>query len=296
MAYGPGPSTADILRQQQLNRERELAEANRLQPQPQAQQPQPSAITKLPFSPQKSSPFTGVRSIDASIQYDKEGRPIRNPYLSMLDAEGKLLNQYSLADKIGADIQLDNTGYDMIKQRATSTSPSAWAMLQKQRNEMELQNQLGQSAVGSQAATNGAWNQMAARGGLSAGQRMRLASQGGNNAFKAQQQLRNQSMMGNLNVDLQDQQSKDQMLQQLPGLSMQNANFLQGQRDYRNQAFNKDLNNSMNDLRGYNAYNSDAYNQAMSAWGADKTASAQERASRSGSSGGLLSNIFGGLF
>lgn len=253
----------------------------------------PASISKLPTNPIKESPFVGVRQIGASIEYDSQGRPKRNPYTTMLDVNGELQSKYGISDKIGADINLDQSAYNAMQARALSQAPSAWAQMQQQRNNMLMANDIDTANIQAAGRTNGAWNQLASRGGLSAGQRMRLASQGAQNAMQAQQQIRNQNSINNLNVDLQDQQQKDQWLSQLPSMSLQNANFAQAQRDYRNQATQADLTTARNDLRGYNAYNEGAYKEAASLYGADKTAQAQIQAARAGQpSGGLLGGCF----
>lgn len=281
MAYGPGPSTADILRQQQLNRERELAEANRLQPQPQ-QQTQPSAITKLPTNPNKNAAFAGLRQIDAGIQYDDKGRPIRNAYTSINDANGNLLSQFSMASKIGDDVNLNTQALNEMRSRALSQGPSAWANLALQQQGMQEQQALSQNNRMNQSNLNQGMRSLAGRGGMSQGQRERMAMQGMRQANLGGQGVLNQGMQNRMNINLQDQQSKDQMLQQLPGQEMNAANFAQSQRAYRNQAQAQDLSNSLRDIGGFNAYNADAYAKAMQEWGAAKTADAQAQASRGG--------------
>lgn len=232
-------------------------------------------------SPAGSS-SNGTNSINADLKYDDQGRPIRNPYGSILDSGGNVLDQFSMANKIGPDIKLDTQGMDAIKQRALSSGPSAWANLATQQQQLNQQNQLGQAQKNAASQSNAAMNALRMRGGMSSGQRERLAMQGARSAGGATQGILNQGANQRLQIGLQDQQTKDQMLQSIPGLDLANANFQQGQRAYDNQFKQFDVGNALKDVVGLNAYNADAFGKAMQDWSAGKVADAQARASSGG--------------
>lgn len=217
---------------------------------------------------------------DSAIKYDSAGRPIRSSYLSITDQDGKLRDQFSMQNKIGADIQLNQSGLNEIRNRALSQGPSAWANLANQQQGMQEQQALQQSNVQGQAGLRQNLSQLAGRGGVSAGARERLAMQGMRGQNQGMQGVLNQGMQNRMNINLQDQQSKDQMLTQLPGMDMQAANFAQQQRDYRANAGAQDIGNALKDIGGYNAYRADAFGKAMQEWGTDKTANAQVAASK----------------
>lgn len=226
--------------------------------------------------------FNGLRTINAAVQYDSEGRPIRNPYLAMVDGQGNLMSQFRMADKIGADIQLDKTALNAIQNRALSTGPSAWASLAEQKQRAEQQNMLNQNMRSVAANQNRAYSSLAARGGVSAGQRERLAMQGQRTGFQGAQSINNQGALQRMGIGLQDQQQKDAFLQQLPGMQQNAAAFDQSQRAYRNTAISADVGNAMKDIHGFNLYQSGATDAALKEWAANKQADAMARSSGGG--------------
>jgi hypothetical protein len=219
---------------------------------------------------------------DAAIQYDSQGRPMRNAYLGVTDAQGNLRNQFSMSDKIGSDVQLNNQGLDAIRSRALSTGPSAWAQLANEKQGMEEQQAMQNAQRQNQSNFRQGMSNLAGRGGLSAGARERMAMQSMRQQNTANQGILNQGIQNRMNIGLQDQQQKDQMLQQLPGMDMNAANFAQGQRAFRTNAQQQDIGNALKDIGGYNAYRADAFNKAMQEWGTEKSANAQAQASRGG--------------
>ncbi|MCA6565611.1 MAG: hypothetical protein ACK5RO_06680 [Pseudobdellovibrionaceae bacterium] len=217
---------------------------------------------------------------DAGIQYDSQGRPMRNAYIGVTDAQGNLRNQFSMSDKIGPDVQLNNQGLDAIRSRALSTGPSAWAQLANEKQGMEEQQAMQNAQRQNQSSFRQGMSNLSGRGGLSAGARERMAMQSMRQQNTGNQGLLNQGIQNRMNIGLQDQQQKDQMLQQLPGMDMNAANFAQGQRAFRANAQQQDIGNALKDIGGYNAYRADAYGKAMQEWGTGKTADAQVAASR----------------
>ncbi|MBX3017977.1 MAG: hypothetical protein KF767_08815 [Bdellovibrionaceae bacterium] len=246
------------------------------------QQEEKKAADAAAVKAQAQPAMGGTNAISADVKYDDQGRPIRNDYLSIMDKNGNLNSNFSIADKIGPDIQVNQDGYNAIKERALSTGPSAWANLALEKQGLEQQNAMDSAnRSGAQAQTT-AYNQMRSRGGLSAGQRERLAMQGARNTAANQQGVLNQGLLNRSNILMEDQKSKDNMLMQLPGMDMANANFQQNQRSFNAQAQQYDIGNKLKDVGGYNAYNADAYGKAMQEWSAGKTADAQARASSGG--------------
>lgn len=227
-------------------------------------------------------PFAGLRSLNAQIKYDAQGRPIRNDYLSVTDSNGNLLDQFQMSKKIGADVNMNTQGLDEIRNRALSIGPSAWAQLAMQKQQQEEAQGINKANRQTQAAQNSAFSMLAGRGGLSAGQKERLAMQGQRQAFAGGQQARNTGLMNRLDIQMQDQKQKDAFLSQLPSQDLAKANFDQSQRAYRDSYLNQDNSLALKDIGGYNAYNSGAYDAAMKEWGTAKTADAQARASSGG--------------
>lgn len=238
--------------------------------------PAPGAASKSPLPAKAPTPayINGPRSIDAQVQYDAQGRPVRNAYIGMTDQQGNLLSQYSMAGKIGPDVQLNNQALNAMRTRALSTGPSAWAQMATQNQQLEQQNAMNAANRNALAQQNRQYGMMAARGGLSPAARERMAMQSVRGAFGATQNIANQGMQQRFNIGMEDEKQKLGLLQQLPGMDMNAATFDQSQRAYRNTAMNADIANAMKDVQGFNAYNADAYTEAMKAWAADKTANA----------------------
>jgi hypothetical protein len=243
----------------------------------------PSApVAKMP-APKADAAYTGgLRNVDGAVQYDNQGRPIRNDYLSTTGEDGKMLGQYSISDKIGADVQLDQAGLNAMKARALGTGPSAWAGLAEQKQRLEESGAMNQANRKALSTQNQQYAQLAGRGGLSAGQRERLAMQTARNQFSGGQNVMNQGQTARLNIGLQDQQQKDQFLSQLPGQELNAANFNQGQRAYRDNALNIDIGRALQDAQGQNAYRSGTYDSAMKEWGAEKQSQAMAKSSGGG--------------
>lgn len=224
----------------------------------------------------------GTRGLQAQVGYDAAGRPIRNNYQSVLDEQGKIRSNFALAGRIGPDVQVNTAAADAMRARATAQGPSTWARLAEENQRLEQSQALGEQNRMNMANQNRAFNSLAQRGGLSAGQRERLAAQGMNQGLRGQQQIMGQGMQQRLGIGMQDEQMKNQMLGQSAAADLNLANFNQAQRAFNTQAQQFDINNALNDVRGLNAYNSGAFTEAMREWGSAKTADAQARASRGG--------------
>lgn len=223
-----------------------------------------------------------LTSRSAAIKYDDFGRPIRNDYLSIADSEGNLLNQFNLSNRLGADVSVNKDGYNQIKANATAQGPTDWAKMQLADQSLKQANLINSSNKSNVSAQQQAMSQLASKGGISQGQRERLAMQGARQQTASNQGILNQGMQQQLQVGLQDQQRKDQFLNQLPQMDLANANFEQQQRQYRDAAQQYDLGNQLKDVAGFNAYRADAYGEAAKMWGADKSADAQAAAAGGG--------------
>lgn len=162
-------------------------------------------------------------------------------------------------------------GLSAFRQEALRTGPSAWADLAKRRLGTE-QEDARQSLVQSSAGQTGtAMSRLAMGGGLTAGARERLASQGAQNTFAQSQALNRDFGQQRLGVDIADEQNRLNMLGQLPGL------------EYQTQispwlALANRENEQLEDRsRARNEFNLGRFNTQMGAYGALKTAQAQRR-------------------
>lgn len=204
----------------------------------------------------KGSPFDTKYRVDpATGQYvgspvDASGRPIRPEFVSIGDTKTGLLQEpYQLKD------MLDRSGYEAFMGEALRTpgTQSKWAQMAQAQG----LNQLAQSQAGQLAQAKSG---LAMQGGLRGGQRERLAAQGAQAGLLGGQKLRS-------DIAMQDEQKRMQLLQQAPGVALQQAQYDQGLQKYNIGA-------ALGELAQKRAYDAGVYGDAMKAWGAEKTAQA----------------------
>jgi len=240
-------------------------------------------------------------------------RPERASMTSTLGADNQLSDAYKLKGEkiqgvdsnIGAlqgkldNIQLNKQGLEAVRSKALSQGPSTWAQMAEGKQRQEELQQRGQTAT--QAGSNQAQarSNLAMRGGLSGGARERLASSGAKDLMNAQQGIGAQGQQARANIGLQDEQQKQSMLMQLPGMEVQalqpelqktsawqqmaqgeqglEANRRSQEANFSQQA---NLQNMQNTMGAINAKNQDAmnqYNEGMKSWAAENQARATER-------------------
>lgn len=204
-------------------------------------------------------PYTGMDT-------DEYGRPILKDFNSQLMGDGTLKPQYQMTNT------LDRRGLEAMRGEALRNpgTMSKWGQMAL----TQAQNQNAASMAGQQQQ---ATNQLAMQGGLRSGARERLASQG------MQQQLRgNQSALGN--IQMQDEQNRQKWLGMLPQQEIAASQFDTTIQD-------RNIGRSLDELRQGRDYDKYRYGQAMTAWGADKSAEAMRRAAEDARS---TSGLFGG--
>lgn len=207
------------------------------------------------------------------VPMDASGRPLGIEFRTVGDAQtGLLQSPYNLQS------QLDMRAMNAARGEALRDpgQMSRWGQMALS----QAQNQAAQQSAGQMQQ---AQNQLAMQGGLRTGARERLASQG------MQQQLRSgQAALGN--IQMQDEQNRQKWLQMMPGMELQTAGYQTGLQD-------KNISRALQEINMGRGMQQQQYNEAMRAWGADKTAQAAARAG--GSSSGIFSDdipILGGCF
>lgn len=184
------------------------------------------------------------------------GRPDRPEWESLLGADGLMKEQYQIQNNLNTGF-LDQMRQDNLRQPGEQ---SQWRQLMEQR----VQNQAGQAAANVQSqAQNQMSNLAMLGGGLRAGSAERLANQAANRASTAQQGVLGQR----LNLDIQDEQMRQQGLLNLGNAEMQTAQFGAGIQQ-------QNIGNALNETLQKRAEAVNAYNEQMRAWAAEKTAAA----------------------
>lgn len=169
------------------------------------------------------------------------------PPISMTDAQGNLLPQYQVS--AGQNVSMD-----------PNIASNPWAQMMSKQVGMQTNQQLDSAANQANQGTANAWSQLAARGGLSAGAKQNVATQGANNAMMTAQGIRNtgaQNQLGVLSNATQQQVALDQ--------ANRAANTQANQINTQTQLANTGMGNQ---------YNMNKYNTQMQTWAAGQQANA----------------------
>lgn len=195
---------------------------------------------------------------------EQAGQPDKPNFNPISDENGNIIKSGYKLDPLN----INTSALDAIRSQALGTGPSPWLSLQLQKQEADQNTAQGQAGAQNNANAATARSSLAMKGGLSSGAAERLAKtqmSGGNAAY---QNVANTGNQNRLNLQIQDQTNRQQLLSQLPQTELQYAQA--------NQDTNKfNVQNSLNDLLANRANDVNFYNQGMKAWAAGKTADAQ---------------------
>lgn len=212
------------------------------------------------------------------------GMPQRPQFTSWIDPKtGQLDRRYSLGESTeGAmkGVKADTRGADAIRERATATGPSAWALMMEQKQGLGEAQRRDQATREMAAANATARGQLAARGGLSSGARERLARGGARDMVMAGQETARQGMLDRMNIGIQDQGQKDRFLGMMPGIEQQQFQNEMEKAKIGQSARQWDIANTLKEKYAQDAHNMDAYTEQMKAWAANRQATATENAGK----------------
>lgn len=211
--------------------------------------PPPKNAMNSPFNPKWGT---------TPVPLDSGGRPLAPEFRTVGNAETGLLNsEYNLQDRFNTQ------GIDAVRGEALRDpgQMSRWGTL-------ALNQARGANAAQNAGATTQATNQLAMSGGLRGGQRERIATAGAQNTLKA-----NQSATAN--IQTQDELNRQKWLGMLPGMDMAQAQYQTGLQD-------KNVNRALTEVNVGRNMQQQQYNEAMRAWGAEKTAQATRQPGSSG--------------
>lgn len=161
-----------------------------------------------------------------------------------------------------------NTGaLDVLNQKATATGDSPWLKMQLQKQRMEQRQAMGKAGAQTNAATATARANLATKGGLSGGAAERLARGGAADLNAARQGIGATGATNRMNLGIQDETTKNQLLGQAVG-----ANANQNAQNIGMAQFN--ATNTLAENNANNAYAMQKYQEQMKGYGANKTANA----------------------
>lgn len=161
----------------------------------------------------------------------------------------------------------NNGALNLLNQKATQQGNSPWLNMQLQKQGMEQQQALGHVGAQTNAATANARAGLAMRGGLSGGAAERLARGGATDMNAARQGIMQQGNQNRLNLGIQDETNKNQLLGQAVG-----ANQAQNAQNIGIGQFNAQ--NTLAENNANNAFDMNKYSEQMKAYGAGKSANA----------------------
>lgn len=218
-------------------------------------------------------------------------------YQGILNAGGTLPDEYAatydgVTPELEArleDLVLNTEGLDHLRERATTEGTSAWGDLMLEANELQRAKALDDMARTSNTATAQAFSDIATRGGISRGAAERLATKGAVNAMMGGQGVRRDADLSALGIRSEDEKMKLDLLKALPELearaydtqlAKENLWAKAAGQDAANRAQTQQFNisNMIGDIRDRNKYESGRWDTLATAYGAERTAQAQENA------------------
>lgn len=195
-------------------------------------------------------------------------------------------------------INVDKTGLNELRNRATSTGPSAWAQLMLQNQGLQQQTAQDNLSKSGNAAAESARAAMGVHGGMSAGARERLATNSMYDMTSNNQALARSGEQARLGINTQDQSNQLDLLKSLPGAEVNavqpelakanlwsgmagNENAMQqslalANRNYSTDVQKENLGTAKADIMGRNQYAQDKWKVDADAWKAMMQAGAQQ--------------------
>lgn len=125
-----------------------------------------------------------------------------------------------------AGLTPDQTALNAIKDKALATGPSAWAKLALDQNNLDLLNAKDQAGAQALSGANTAGGLLAMRGGLGGGAAERIATNASRDMNASRQAAGRNAALGRLGVLTSDEQQKNALLTQVPGMELANKGFL----------------------------------------------------------------------
>ncbi|NJM54550.1 MAG: hypothetical protein HC841_00260 [Verrucomicrobiae bacterium] len=228
---------------------------------------------------------------------------LRPEFTSLVDpSTGKLSTQYQVEtapsnmptlEEMLAGINLNTQGLEKFRGEALrdAGTDSLWAQIAKQQQAMEEQGVIDKAARAGATSTASAFSNLARRGGTSAGARERLAGQGALGLMRGRQDIAMEGAKARANIASTDESNRIGMLGQLPGMEvaalqpgLQKTNIwaqMAGQESAQKYDANKfNVGNLIGERDKKAEYDMGKYAEIMKAWGADRTAAAQENSGK----------------
>lgn len=224
--------------------------------------------------------------LDKKIKAAKEGKNvdgsfIRPEFESLINSETGLLNsEYLLGDKF-QQTTLDSAGYDAFRNEALRdpTQSSAWGAMMLENADLNKRRNIDDISAQQNAMTQGAFDQLAAQGGIGSGSREALARSSMRDALMGRQGARRDAQQEALGIRTQDEQNRINQLSQLPGMELQRGNFAADQERQRMGYLGQDVTNALAAMDREREDAMRAWEKNQEVWAANKQADAQRASS-----------------
>lgn len=193
---------------------------------------------------------------DATARFIAENAPYERPeYNDVLNKNQKINTEFTNQN------QLDGQAFDRMKEEGMreAGTDSAWRGIMQEK----LGREAGDVAQNQAQQQQQQMDNIAMRGGLSAGAAERMGAQNVGQNLQAQQNIFGQG----LELDLADEQNRQQQLGQLNQADMSRAGYLSG-------LDSQNLTRNMQERAQKQLHDLERYKSQMGAWAAQKTADA----------------------
>jgi len=180
----------------------------------------------------------------------------------------------------GPAIEVDQRGIEEMRRLALGEEQSPWLQLQLQKigEEQKAQREAGaQQALGGQQQ---AMSALAMKGGLRGGAAERIARGGAEDIFNVGQEISRWGAGQRLGAEQAAEEQRLQMLSQLPQAELQYLEPQFREREYQTGIEQYNIEQALGEHQQRRQAELEKYKEDMAAWGAERTAEAQEQAGK----------------
>lgn len=211
-----------------------------------------------------------------------DGSPIGPDFIGATNPDGTLQDKFKLPD--WQNVNADQGALDMYKKTAMreAGTNSPWAAKMLERQQAEQAQAADNAGAGSANTMLQAASRLAQTGGVSGGQRERMARQGAQAGFIQRQGVERQGLLDRAGLLAKDEENRMSGLKDVQGMDNQQADikFKNQQQQANMSQFNTKTLLGATDAQ--NQFNQNKWSKNMEVWSAGKTADAQRASSGGG--------------
>lgn len=222
----------------------------------------------------------GLPGLFFGNEYDKmtaadKARAGFDPYSGMPSDPQYIGMEPAAINAAYANDPLDRSALGKYTNEAMRTGPSRNAMIAMQANRADTALNASKARKLAAGTTAEARSQLAMKGGLGAGGAERLAASGRDKAADLVQMANQQGAQGRVQIGMEDERNRVNMLGQAPGMNLAAA-------QYGTARAEGQLDRLTNESTKRNAFNLGQYQNKMNAWAGGKQAEATMKSGKKG--------------